>query len=102
VEGRYYRGWNDHCIAGKGVSRVKRSFGFLFVALFGGGVGVGLVVIVCTGDGCLVFFFFALGGRSFMGRCLASGIPVGALGIVPVFVLLGRGVAVAGKLVVGL
>ena len=60
--GKYYRGWNDHCIVGKGVSRVKRSFGFLFVALFGGGVGVGLVVIVCTGDGVWggFFFFFAL------------------------------------------
>ena len=66
MEGRYYRGWNDHCIVGKEVSRVKRSFGFLFVALFGGGMGVGLVVIVCTGDGVFFFFFFLLWVEEFL------------------------------------
>jgi len=53
VDGR----WNNHCIVGKGVSRVKRNFGFLFVALFGGGVGVGLAVIVCIIP-VMVFFVF--------------------------------------------
>ena len=61
---------------------MKRNFGFLFVALFGGGVGLGLVVIVCTGDGVLffffLFFFFAPGRRSFAGWRLACGIPAGA------------------------
>lgn len=77
-------GRNDHCIVGKGVSRVKRNFGFLFVALFGGGVGLGLVVIVCMIPVMVFFllpFFFSFllrAGRSFMGWRLACGIPAGA------------------------
>jgi len=65
-------GRNDHCIVGKGVSRVKRNFGFLFVALFGGGVGLGLVVIVCMIPVMVFFllpffFFFAPGRKKLYG-----------------------------------